>query len=244
MDVGSEILGSTNVMRALFVNLLGFFLGFVVAFSVKWFFQRWRSTSIEFRNPSLAKRAAQALKEMKRQQKPKVETGNEGAENNDGKNEWSTEESEEENYDSSEEDSEFERMEELRLKMVLVVRRDVKKMSTQDTVVSAASAAAELVHKIQKDIDHIKWQEWYLWWNRVGCAKITLKCPDAETLQRIVLEADTSGIPWCSAITATSSQFSSSSSSSSALENMMVAALGPAPSAFLDPITGSLKLLS
>ncbi|ORC90832.1 peptidyl-tRNA hydrolase, PTH2 family [Trypanosoma theileri] len=261
MQVLSEIPVSENVMSTLFVNLLAFFLGLVISISVKWLLRRWKSTPKEVRPLSRAQRAAQALEKMKRnvnisehQRKKNVETEKEDKDNeneNDGSDEWSTEESEEE-CESSEEDSEFERMEELRLKMVLVIRRDVKKVSSQDIAVSAAGAAAELVQKIQSDVDNIQWQEWYLWWNRVGCAKITLKCPDAETFKRIVEQADASKIPWCTATSSTSSQppslpsssSSSSSPSCSVLDNVMVVALGPAPSAVLDPITGSLKLLS
>ncbi|KAG5472461.1 hypothetical protein LSCM1_03860 [Leishmania martiniquensis] len=163
-------------------------------------------------------------------------------------------------------DYEYEQMEALRLKMVFVVRSGVQpKLTTQEMVVLVASAGIQLVELIQKQPSlspvssasasaslcsvesqhHHCWRRWYLWWNRVGCGKITLRCPDKEKMELIVAAAQERGLPMAQLrrlerAAAEGAQIDRLANSTDAV----CVALGPAPSDVLEPITGSLKLFS
>jgi peptidyl-tRNA hydrolase len=179
------------------------------------------------------------------------------------------------------EDSEYERMEELQLKMVFVVRHPVQpKMSAQEVAVLTATAGVQLVESHQRDSrsthrfpiadrdgntaaaadaayaqmsftpteeDQQRWLHWYLWWNRIGCAKITLKCPGMETMEEVVRTAAEKRLP---VVRLRRSQFSSVARLTTeavvpvTLDEMVVVAIGPAPSDVLEPVTGALKLFS
>ncbi|KEG15625.1 peptidyl-tRNA hydrolase, PTH2 family [Trypanosoma grayi] len=248
MQAGGGTKAPGDAVHNLLVNLLGFVLGVVVSVTAEWLLRWMKPTPAKRSRPSRAQRAVQALEELRerkrqtaslqeqelegQQQQHRQHQSDAGEEEEDGagsedEEEWSTEEDEE--CDDSDEDSELERMEELRLKMVFVIRRDLKKMPAHDIAALTAGAAVDVVHKIQYGADNTQWLEWYWWWNRVGCAKIALKCPDGETLQRVVAESEAAGLP-----------FSVVGESG---EHTLVA-IGPVPSGVLDPITGSLKLLS
>lgn len=173
----------------------------------------------------------------------------------------STSETDSSSYETEEEsDAEYNRMEALRLKVVFVVRHPMEpKLLAQDMAVLTASAGVELVELIQKRIrslpsglesttaeeDLRQWREWYLWWNRIGCGKITLRCPEQSAFNALVEAAVQRGlpvvqisrggkvVPGCSREDATRGG-----------ETAVIAAIGPAPSDVLEPISGKLKLLT
>ncbi|KAK7201123.1 Peptidyl-tRNA hydrolase PTH2 [Novymonas esmeraldas] len=160
-------------------------------------------------------------------------------------------------HSSSEDvDSEYDRMEALRLKMVFVVRNTVQpKITAQEVAVLTASAGIELVELLQRSGPDLaeeqqRWRSWYLWWNRIGCAKITLRCPDADTMELIVATAREHGLPIAQLHRPPPSPETAVRAKGIALANaaqpreVVVLALGPAPSDVLEPITGSLKLFS
>lgn len=144
---------------------------------------------------------------------------------------WSDEEEE------SETDSETAALEELRLKMVLIVRKDEPMMSAPSIATKAAQAALAVLHttftayqgssELDSDAKAVaeQWWQWYLWWNQIGVAKITLKCPDRQTLIDLHMKAVDCKLP-C------------------ALVEGDILAVGPAPSKDLDVISGTLKLLN
>ncbi|KPA83305.1 hypothetical protein ABB37_02968 [Leptomonas pyrrhocoris] len=179
--------------------------------------------------------------------------------------------------DEEEEDSEYERMEDLRLKMVFVVRHPVQpKMSAQEVAVLTASAGVRLVelHHGGQNVssrssaetcdsgfvaasasstfaptvqDWQRWRHWYLWWNRIGCGKITLKCPEEAVMAEVVRAAEEKRLL---VVQLRRSQFGSHDGvavekmTPSDSDEVVVVALGPAPSDLLNPVTGALKLYS
>lgn len=179
-------------------------------------------------------------------------------------------------------DSEYERMENLRLKMVFVVRHPVQpKMSAQEVAVLTATAGVQLVELQQQakgnvasslaeqamqtasepalpeasssfvpdSEDRQRWRHWYLWWNRIGCGKITLRCPDRVAMDAVLAAALEMRLP---VVQLHRSQFSMREGvmvqgcgvMTMGGDEAVVIALGPAPSDVLEPVTGSLKLFS
>ncbi|SYZ68060.1 Peptidyl-tRNA_hydrolase_PTH2 [Leishmania braziliensis MHOM/BR/75/M2904] len=180
--------------------------------------------------------------------------------------EWITSSTSDENSDSVDVDSEYEHMEALRLKMVFVVRSEVElNITAQEVVVFTASAGIQLVELLQQETnlsaapstsaslsvgvaglqDHQRWRHWYLWWNRIGCGKVTLKCPNKDTMERIIATAQKHRLPMVqvrhSEIAVPGAAQTTTVPKTS---DVVVVALGPAPSDVLEPITGSLKLYS
>ncbi|RNF14039.1 peptidyl-tRNA hydrolase, PTH2 family [Trypanosoma conorhini] len=236
MYTNGETQTTGDVVGTLTLSLLGFFLGCVTVVALDWLLRRWQRGLLGTRIPSGS--SAEGNKQpptLPPQPQPPPFTSAAGQEEEE--EEWSTEaEEEEEEEDTSGYDSEFERMEELQLKMVLVIRRDVKAVTTNDICALSAGAAVSLVQKIQGDREHEEWKAWYDWWRRVGCTKITLKSPDSDTLRKVALAAEAGGLPW-HGTTPLAEEYSA--------EQMgVLVAVGPAPSAALNPITGKLKLLS
>ncbi|EKF37805.1 hypothetical protein MOQ_001993 [Trypanosoma cruzi marinkellei] len=222
-------------------SLFGFFLGCVMVIAVDLFLRRFGISSRRGHIPSGSfEKERQLQRESKHQAALPQHTQAPSSTPGDGQEEeWSTEDDEEEE-DTSDCSSEFERIEDLRLKMVLVIRRDVKEVNPNDIFTLSAGAAVSLVQKIRRDAEHRDWKSWYEWWRRVGCAKITLRSPDSRTLRQVAVAAEASGLPWCGA-----TPLPSPLDEANAGEEMgLLVAVGPAPSALLDPITGKLKLLS
>ncbi|RNF17155.1 peptidyl-tRNA hydrolase, PTH2 family [Trypanosoma cruzi] len=226
-------------------SLFGFFLGYIMVISVDLFLRR---LGISLRGgqipPCSLERERQVLWGSKHQAALPQHTQVPSSTPRDGQEEeWSTEdedEEEEEEEDTSDCSSEFERIEDLRLKMVLVIRRDVKEVSPNEIFTLSAGAAVSLVQKVQRDAEHREWKSWYEWWRRVGCAKIALQSPDNRTLRKVALAAEANGLPWYGA-TSLSSPLDEADAGE---QTGVLVAVGPAPSALLDPITGKLKLLS
>lgn len=171
---------------------------------------------------------------------PAANPSTEQCSNSDDDDEWSDEEDESSSTDGSDSDD---ALEELKLKMVLIVRKDEPLLPGPCIATKASEAALAVLHKtyvtysanqalsgtdrtqaVSTDTAE-RWWRWYLWWNRIGVAKITLKCPDRRTLLDLHAKAVESNLP-C------------------ALVDSDILAVGPAPSKDLDVISGSLKLLS
>lgn len=123
-------------------------------------------------------------------------------------------------------------LEEMRLKMVLIVRKDAP-LTPQDIAIHASSAAIGVIANTYKahssrpdDHDAQRWWKWYLWWSRIGVAKITLRCNDATEFKRLESVAAEHQLPYFVA------------------GDLSVLGVGPAPSKDLDVVSGALKLLS
>ncbi|RNF09737.1 peptidyl-tRNA hydrolase, PTH2 family [Trypanosoma rangeli] len=242
MYTNGEAQTTGDVAGVLKFSLLGFVLGCVMAVAVDWLLHQCREClqASHIFSSLAAGEGKQSFTQLQQPQPlpftPEVGQGEE-------EEEWSTEaeeEAEEEDEGTSDYDSELECIEELQLKMVLVIRRDVRDMTTNDICALSAGAAVNLVQKIQRDGEHKEWKVWYEWWRRVGCAKITLKSPDYCTLRQVALAAEARGLPWHDTFAMPSSLVKKDND-----EQMgVVVAVGPAPSAILNPITGKLKLLS
>lgn len=118
----------------------------------------------------------------------------------------------------------------LRLKMVLLVRKDLA-LTAADTAVAASGAAVGVLASVARSGSH-EWRKWHVWWRRIGVAKIALRCPDGAALQHATARAAEVGLPHFVHGTSTASG------------EPAVLAIGPAPSSRLDPISGVFKLLS
>jgi PTH2 family peptidyl-tRNA hydrolase len=120
-----------------------------------------------------------------------------------------------------------------RIKMVLVVRKDLGmstgKMSAQ--CAHAAVAVAELVLESSNDL----WLGWYSNWRANGATKIALQCLDEVTLKTLKAEAVKARLP-CYVI-------SDAGRTQIAAGSKTVLAIGPAPVDVVDRITGHLSLL-
>ena len=119
-----------------------------------------------------------------------------------------------------------EALDDMRLKMVLIVRKDLA-LSVADTASQASEAAISVIAKtLYSGASNSQWVDWYNWWSHVGVAKIALRCPDEQTFSEIIALAQSKNLPF------------------SVVSSQAVVAIGPAPANELDPLTGSLKLLS
>ena len=132
----------------------------------------------------------------------------------------------------------------LRLKMVLIVCRPaatpaVPALTAAQTASSSLDAALKVIQQttqtvlgrdksvgltsVEKD-----WVRWFVWWNQVGVAKITLRCPkddpeELRSLHRLAVELQ---LPCALS------------------EDERVLAVGPRLQEKLDAVSGKLKLLS
>ncbi|CCW61594.1 unnamed protein product [Phytomonas sp. EM1] len=171
-----------------------------------------------------------------------------------------------------EEESESMRMEELNLKMILVVHQGPGKPLASEVARLAVTAAVGLVEKFlvredgaSQDAAPVmdEWLLWYKWWNRLGCGKIVVKCPQRDVLDGVLSAAEADGLPFyvtwqqapsqlpsrqghrtcggCAA-TATVNNLKKAPEMGEVGEGVVVVALGPSPSSRLSPITGHLKL--
>lgn len=215
---------------------------------------------------------------------------------NEEEEEWDTEtgDSDDQGNVPSSQVSEYERMEEQRLKMVFVVRQFTPKLPANTVAELTAGAGVGLVEWINSlqaaapgDVapqhaqplltahdmashgciadseaeELTNWRTWYAWWNRIGCGKITLRCSEPDAMEAVAASAVLNRIPVFlmkkSHITMASPEsdhgkkskggapavFGGGAPSPDAQE-IVVAALGPAPASVLDPITGSFKLFN
>lgn len=114
-------------------------------------------------------------------------------------------------------------------KQALVVRMDLKmgrgKIAVQ--CAHAAIGAARETRAVHPD--------WWKTWIEEGQAKIALKIPDLETMNILIKEAGTRGIPYYVVEDRGLTQVPPGS--------ITCLGLGPAPSRVLDPLTGDLPLL-
>lgn len=165
-----------------------------------------------------------------------------GADENDDDGDWEDENEEEE--ESDEEESEMDRLAALRLKMVLIVCRPpatstAPALTAAQTASSSLDAALRVTNHITQTAHgrdrtigltatEKDWVRWLIWWNQVGVAKITLRCPkddpaELQNLHRLAVELQ---LPCALS------------------DDERVLAVGPAPSEKLDAVSGKLKLLS
>ncbi|KAG5498737.1 hypothetical protein JKF63_03025 [Porcisia hertigi] len=172
-----------------------------------------------------------------------------------------------EESESDEVDTEYEEMEALRLKMVFVVRSPMEpRITAQEVVALTVSAGVELVELLLGQTtlgktasvftpgssscignaqDQQRWHHWYRCWNRVGCGKITLKCPDKDTMELVVATAQEHRLPMAQLRrSGAPGGRDAQAVVPKETSDLVVVALGPAPSDVLEPITGSLKLYS
>lgn len=169
---------------------------------------------------------------------------------------------EEDEWEDEEEDEE-EEYENMRLKMVFVIRQTSLKLSAalssslvsqaaisvvEDRVLLSEEEATATKKKKRGEDDKQQWGTWYKWWRRVGAAKIALKGPDDECkLQELVKCAKDAHL----SVKTVSFQDVDQSLLPEGMRydekkksEIIVIAIGPAPSLHIDPITGNLKLLS
>lgn len=114
------------------------------------------------------------------------------------------------------------------LKMVFVVRQDLK-MGKGKSAAQCCHAAIDIFRKAKK-----RHPEWLQAWETTGCAKVALKCPDEETLLAIASHARVMGLDSSVIQDAGRTQIASGSKT--------VVGIGPAPVDVIDKVTGHLKL--
>jgi peptidyl-tRNA hydrolase len=128
----------------------------------------------------------------------------------------------------------------LELKMVLVVRKDLK-LKAPEVAAYCAQAALDAVHlvtttegpplpKVEAETPaeealerRAMWRQWLTWWNDEGVAKVVLKAEDGAALSDIAGECASLGLPFVKVADA-------------------VVAVGPAPVEDIDEVCGDLKL--
>lgn len=143
--------------------------------------------------------------------------------------------SESEDEDEDEEDDE-------RLKMVLLVRQDIKgatkgKMMAQCAHASllAYTSIAEKSKRNPEDKALQQQRTWLKRWLDIGCAKIALQCPTLDEAKRLRSEARAINVPAVAVHDAGRTQVDSGT--------LTVIALGPAPAALVDQVSGHLRLV-
>ncbi|KAI8900982.1 peptidyl-tRNA hydrolase [Globomyces pollinis-pini] len=115
--------------------------------------------------------------------------------------------------------------------MVLLVRNDLG--------MGKGKAAAQCCHATlaayKKSLNHSQQtRDWLHSWETFGQAKITLKCPDEDTLLELQKKARKEGLIACSIQDAGRTQIAAGSRT--------VCAIGPGPADLIDKVTGHLKL--
>lgn len=118
---------------------------------------------------------------------------------------------------------------------------------TKEAVSARSSSPMSVLGFTPSEDDQQRWLHWYLWWNRIGCAKITLKCPETATMQAVLEGAAEMRLPivqlrrsHCAYAEGVAAQKGFSDN----VDEVVVIAMGPAPSDVLEPVTGALKLFS
>ncbi|RHW71901.1 peptidyl-tRNA hydrolase PTH2 [Trypanosoma brucei equiperdum] len=250
-----NVLGDTGTsIQTLLSCLAGFFLGFILPGVVAQLGVWQMKTRKQKPLPPRIDRASEALKELLKRERAATlsKLGQQSADesqeqclHSDNSDSAESSEGDEEETSYSSGSSGFERMEELGLKMVLVIRCDGKRTPASEVATHAAGAAMNLAQTIQSDGACVQWKRWYLWWNMVGCAKIALKGPDVETLRRVLVSAQERGLPCCSRSRGDAPGVPVGNPPSAVRdieEDLVVVAVGPVPSSEVNPITGNLKL--
>ena len=135
----------------------------------------------------------------------------------------------------------------LELKMVLVVRKDLK-LTANAVAMLAAQAAVESVDLIRSAPAAIAlpppdgdWHEWLRWWNEEGVAKVTLRVNDGAEFAVLVAAAMADGLPL--AVATSTCGPSAAAAGGGAAATDAVVAIGPAPVDRINELTGHLKLL-
>lgn len=139
-------------------------------------------------------------------------------------------------------ESDDEEEEEERLKMVLLVRQDIKgatkgKMMAQCAHASllAYTSIAERSKRRPGDKALQQQRAWLKRWLDIGCAKIALQCPTLDEAKRLRSEARAINVPAVAVHDAGRTQVDSGT--------LTVIALGPAPAALVDQVSGHLRLV-
>ncbi|QLQ79201.1 hypothetical protein HG537_0B05480 [Torulaspora globosa] len=173
------------------------------------------------------------VQQILRQCKQKAELDSNGSENEHDDDE------DEEDYEE-EEDDDFE-INSLSLndvpgevRMALVIRQDLG-MQKGKIAAQCCHAALSCFRMIGCDPNRESYNPQLVQrWLRCGQAKITLKCPDKETMDELYAKAISLGVNACVIHDAGRTQIAAGSAT--------VLGVGPAPKAVLDQITGELKL--
>ncbi|CCC70340.1 hypothetical protein NCAS_0E02700 [Naumovozyma castellii] len=158
-------------------------------------------------------------------------------ENNNNHNDTNSSDLDEENTDSEEdEDIESLSLNDIpgEVRMALVIRQDLG-MTKGKIAAQCCHAALACYRKIATDPKKVSYnpamtQRWLMG----GQAKITLKCPDKETMDELYAKAISLGVNASVIHDAGRTQIAAGSAT--------VLGVGPAPKAVLDQITGELKL--
>ena len=120
------------------------------------------------------------------------------------------------------------------VRMALIIRQDLR-MTKGKIAAQCCHAALSCFRMIATDPAKVSYNpEMTNRWIRRGQAKITLKCPDKETMDEIYAKAISLGVNACVIHDAGRTQIAAGSAT--------VLGLGPAPKPVLDQITGDLKL--
>eukprot|EP01059_Diplonema_ambulator_P015270 TRINITY_DN26371_c0_g1_i1.p1 TRINITY_DN26371_c0_g1~~TRINITY_DN26371_c0_g1_i1.p1 ORF type:complete len:191 (+),score=39.92 TRINITY_DN26371_c0_g1_i1:15-587(+) len=135
------------------------------------------------------------------------------------------EEEEEEEEEESDEDED--------LKMVLVVRKDLK-MGTGKMCAQCCHAAVGVIERVMEGTN-TKWKEWYFSWSRRGCTKIAVKANTEQDIIDVQAACRAANIPYYLVRDAGRTQIASGSKT--------VISVGPAPISEVDAICASYKLL-
>ncbi len=117
-------------------------------------------------------------------------------------------------------------------KQAIVLRRDLD-MGRGKAAAQAAHASCEAVFKIL-DSRNRRWLEWLEAWRREGQKKVVLRVEGLEELLELYERARVDGLPASIVVDAGHTQLPPGTRTA--------VAIGPAPSALVDRITGSLKL--
>eukprot|EP01065_Artemidia_motanka_P040441 TRINITY_DN5078_c0_g1_i1.p1 TRINITY_DN5078_c0_g1~~TRINITY_DN5078_c0_g1_i1.p1 ORF type:complete len:241 (+),score=51.73 TRINITY_DN5078_c0_g1_i1:53-724(+) len=126
------------------------------------------------------------------------------------------------------------------MKMVLVVRKDLG-MGTGKIVAQCCHAAVDVVEEVQQRRQHVAvqraavWRQWLREWRCQGQTKVALRVDSEEGLLAVRRAARAGSLP-CSVIR-------DAGRTQIAAGSLTVAAVGPAPAAAVDCVTGRLKLL-
>eukprot|EP01060_Flectonema_neradi_P012331 TRINITY_DN19189_c0_g2_i1.p1 TRINITY_DN19189_c0_g2~~TRINITY_DN19189_c0_g2_i1.p1 ORF type:complete len:233 (+),score=82.93 TRINITY_DN19189_c0_g2_i1:47-700(+) len=148
------------------------------------------------------------------------------------------EESTEEDEEEEEEDEECEEEEESEeseeeLKMVMVVRKDLKMQTGKMCAQCCHGCVGVLENVLSGKNDN--WMKWYRSWSAGGNAKVALRANSEEELLQVRSNARAAGLPTYLVKDAGRTQIASGSKT--------VIAVGPAPISLINEVTGSFKLL-
>ncbi|AAS50983.1 ABR210Wp [Eremothecium gossypii ATCC 10895] len=120
------------------------------------------------------------------------------------------------------------------VRMALVIRQDLG-MTKGKIAAQCCHAALACYRLMAEDVTRVSYnRDMVMRWLQRGQAKITLKCPDKETMDELFAKAMALGVNCHVVHDAGRTQIAAGSAT--------VLGLGPAPKAVLDEITGELKL--